>query len=163
MADTIKPSEELSIDCYFVDGDTRNFKIANPKSSITSAEIESLNTFMQANNILVGDKAGATFGRITKATRITKAETTLDISQTPYRKHGRIEIKNPHIGTRADKGVFDLVSVQARRKKHPPRSHAYQISRRLILPFYVSNKLPNVQTTLSNVPFYPNQQSHIRD
>lgn len=80
MADTIKPSEELSIDCYFVDGDTRNFKIANPKATITSAEIESLNTFMQANNILVGDKAGATFGRITKATRITKAETTLDIS-----------------------------------------------------------------------------------
>ena len=80
MSDTIKPSEELSIDCYFVDGDTRNLKIANPKASITSAEIESLNTLMQANNILVGDKAGATFGRITKATKVTKTETTLDIS-----------------------------------------------------------------------------------
>lgn len=80
MSDTIKPSEELSIDCYFVDGDTRNFKIANPKATITSGEIANLNTLMQANNILVGDKAGATFGRITKATKVTKTETTLDIS-----------------------------------------------------------------------------------
>lgn len=77
--DTTKTTENLKIDCDFVDGDTRAFNIKNPKDSVTSANIADLNTYMQVNGVLVGDKTSATFLRIAKASTITKTTVNLDI------------------------------------------------------------------------------------
>lgn len=80
MADTTKTTEELKIETLFVDGDTRSFNVKNPKSEITSAQISSLNEYMQTNNILVGDKYGGRFGKILAATRVRKTQVNLDLS-----------------------------------------------------------------------------------
>ena len=80
MADTVKISDDLLIENLFVDGDTRNLTLKNPKSNITTSDITALNNFMQANNIIIGDKAGATFGKITKVTKKQKVSTTLDLT-----------------------------------------------------------------------------------
>ena len=55
-------------------------KIKNPKANITSEEIEDLNTFLRANNAIVGDRYGSTFARINSAKRISKTTTTFDIN-----------------------------------------------------------------------------------
>ena len=80
MADTTKTTEELKIETLFVDGDTRSFNVKNPKSEITSAQISSLNEYMQTNNILVGDKYGGRFGKISSVKRVAKTTVTLDLS-----------------------------------------------------------------------------------
>ena len=79
MADVTKQSTELKIDYLFVDEDTRLQKIKNPRDDITSDDIAELNAWLQANNIVVGDKTGATFARIKSATRATITKTTLDL------------------------------------------------------------------------------------
>lgn len=80
MADTVKAETTLKIDNLFVDGDTRTITLKNPRSNLSSNDIASLNSFMQANNIIIGDKAGATFGRIQKAATVQKNTISLDIS-----------------------------------------------------------------------------------
>lgn len=82
MADTTSTSRELKIETMFVDGDTRTFNVKNPKSNITQSEIGALNTFMQTNNIMVGDKYGGRFGKITQASTVEKTTTTLDLETT---------------------------------------------------------------------------------
>ncbi len=82
MADTVSYSNELKFETLFVDGDTRTFSVKNPKSSIAQSDIASLNAYMQENNILVGDKYGGRFGRITSAATVSKATTTLDLEDT---------------------------------------------------------------------------------
>ena len=79
MADTTKTTKNLKVDCDFVDGDTRAFNIKNPKSTITASDITDLNTYMQMNGVLIGDKMSATFLRIAKASTITKTTVNLDI------------------------------------------------------------------------------------
>lgn len=79
MSDMITTSTYLDIDCYFVDGDSRKLKIKNPTDTITAEDITSLNSFIAANNLLVGDKTGAAFGRIVKASKVETSTTTLDI------------------------------------------------------------------------------------
>lgn len=80
MADIVKTEKTLRIDTVFVDGDTRSITLKNPKDSIQSSEIATLNAFMQANNILIGDKAQGTFGRIKSATTVDKQSIQLDLS-----------------------------------------------------------------------------------
>lgn len=80
MADSIKTSRNLKLDYDFVDGDTRVNNIKDPNDSITSAQIEDLNTFIRANNALIGDKYQATFARIRKATIVEKTTTDFDIN-----------------------------------------------------------------------------------
>lgn len=77
--DTTNTTTELKLDYLFVDEDTRVQKIKNPKESLTKQDIEELNAWIQANNIIVGDKNGATFARIKKATRVTQTKTSLDL------------------------------------------------------------------------------------
>ena len=79
MADTTSRSRELKIESMFVDGDTRTFNIKSPKSNIDQNDITALNTYMQQNNILVGDQYGGRFGKITSATTVDKTTTTLDL------------------------------------------------------------------------------------
>ena len=73
MADTIKTSIVLNIECAFLDGDTRTITLKNPSSNISSSDIENLETFMQENNIIIGDRYSSDFRRIKKA---VKRETT---------------------------------------------------------------------------------------
>ena len=80
MADVIKTSRSLIIENVFVDGDTRSVTLKNPRSDITESQITDLNSFLQETNILIGDKDGATFGRIRKVTRRNSTTTYLDIS-----------------------------------------------------------------------------------
>lgn len=79
MADTATYSDELKIEALFVDGDTRTFSVKNPKATIGQANIAALNTYMQENNILVGDKYGGRFGRIQTAKKVKKTTVTLDL------------------------------------------------------------------------------------
>lgn len=79
MADIRTTTSELKIVAYFVDGDTRNITLKDPKSNVTSTEIENLQTWMQTNQPVLGDKMGAAFGKIQKATTTTKVEISLDI------------------------------------------------------------------------------------
>lgn len=80
MADVIYTSQTIQIENQFVDGDTRTITLKNPKTDIQQSQITELNAFIQANNILLGDKTSATFGRILKVKRITKQERVLDIT-----------------------------------------------------------------------------------
>lgn len=80
MADIYGTAQTVKFDFFFVDGDTRSLSIKNPKSNITTTEIENLQTFMRTNNIIVGDKDGGTFGRIDKVTRITESKLKLDLA-----------------------------------------------------------------------------------
>ena len=67
MADTIKSARELLIECVFRDGDTRTIVLRNPRTDLTSADIENLDEFMQENKIIIGDREGAEFWKIKKA------------------------------------------------------------------------------------------------
>ena len=79
MADTITNSTILKTKFYFVDGDDRTINIKNPRSDITSADIQSLESWMQNNQPLVGDKMQAAFGKILSAEKITTNTRALDI------------------------------------------------------------------------------------
>lgn len=80
MADVVKTSRSLIIENVFVDGDTRSLTLKNPRSDITESQITDLNSFLKETNILIGDKDGATCGRIRKVTRRNSTTTYLDIS-----------------------------------------------------------------------------------
>lgn len=80
MADISTNYETLKFEFMFVDGDTRVQTLKNPKSNVTSAEIEELNAFIRANNLIIGDKGGATFGKIKQVKRISGITTQLDLS-----------------------------------------------------------------------------------
>lgn len=80
MADIRTNTESLKIEGLFVDGDTRTITLKNPKSEITSSEIIALQTFMQANNVIIGDRYAGTFGRIESVTRVTEQRTAIDLS-----------------------------------------------------------------------------------
>lgn len=79
MADAVSTGRELKIETMFVDGDTRTFNVKSPKSNIAQSDIANLNTFMATNNILVGDKYGGRFGKITLASTIDKTTVNLDL------------------------------------------------------------------------------------
>lgn len=68
---------ELKFDTLYADGDTRIITLKNPKSTITTSEITALNGIIASNNLLVGDKAGAAFDKISTVTRVTKTTTEI--------------------------------------------------------------------------------------
>lgn len=80
MADTTATTKELLIENYFVDGDTRTQTIKNPRQTISSSDIQALQIYAQTEQPLIGDKTGAAFGRINKATVKTTTKTDLDLS-----------------------------------------------------------------------------------
>lgn len=61
MADTVKTATILNIECVFLDGDTRTITLKNPRSNISASDIENLETFMQENNIIIGDRNSSDF------------------------------------------------------------------------------------------------------
>lgn len=80
MADSYSIAQTVKFDFKFVDGDTRTLTMKNPKAEITTSEITDLQNFMQTNNIIIGDKAQGTFGRIDAVTKITENKLHLDLS-----------------------------------------------------------------------------------
>lgn len=79
MAETLSTFDELILDLSFVDGDERTQKLKNPRDNITVSEITALQTFCQSNNALVGDKVGATFGRIKRVARRRGTQTDITL------------------------------------------------------------------------------------
>lgn len=73
MADIVKTASLLNIECVFLDGDTRTITMKNPRGNISSSDIENLETFMQTENIIIGDRDSSDFRKIKKA---VKRETT---------------------------------------------------------------------------------------
>lgn len=80
MADIITDEAVLKIDNYFVDGDTRVITLKNPLGSISTAQVQQLETFMRTNNIIQGDKMQGTFGKISSVTRVTTHKRYLDFT-----------------------------------------------------------------------------------
>lgn len=80
MADIVTEDSTLVFEFMFVDGDTRTQKLKNPKDTITEQQITALNALIQANNLVIGDKYGATFGKIARVVRRDETVTKLDIN-----------------------------------------------------------------------------------
>lgn len=79
MADTIKTREDLKFETLFVDGDTRTFTIKNPATVIQDSALAELDSYMQENNILIGDKYGGRFGKLAKVSRVEKTTVQIDL------------------------------------------------------------------------------------
>lgn len=80
MADSIKSSAYAQYEFAFVDGDTRTFNFPNPRNEIQRDQIEELNAYIRANNLIVGDREGGTFAQINSIKRVTKSITTVDLN-----------------------------------------------------------------------------------
>jgi len=80
MADRTKTANELVIECRFLDGDTRTITLRNPRSNVSATEIQNLETFMQTENIIIGDRAESDFLKINKAVKRETTTTYLDLS-----------------------------------------------------------------------------------
>lgn len=79
MADVVTTTKSLKIETYFVDGDTRTITLKNPKETITQNEIISLQTLLQTKQVLIGDKTGAAFGKISTVTSIEEVRTEIEV------------------------------------------------------------------------------------
>ena len=71
MADIIKTASLLNIECVFLDGDTRTITLKNPRSNVTESEISNLETFMDENKIIIGDRDSSDFRKIKKRSSAT--------------------------------------------------------------------------------------------
>lgn len=80
MADTTITSDVLKFENLFVDGDTRTFTLKNPKVNIAESEIQSLDSYLRNNNLLIGDKWGGNFGRIVEVKKIQTVRKQLDLT-----------------------------------------------------------------------------------
>ena len=79
MADIVKTASLLNIECVFLDGDTRTITMKNPRSNISSSDIENLETFMQTENIIIGDRDSSDFRKIKKAVKRNTTTSYLDL------------------------------------------------------------------------------------
>lgn len=79
MADIIKTASLLNIECVFLDGDTRTITMKNPRDNISSSDIENLETFMQTENIIIGDRDSSDFRKIRKAVKRNTTTSYLDL------------------------------------------------------------------------------------
>ena len=79
MADRTKTETVLNIECVFNDGDTRTITLKNPRSNVSSSDIESLESFMLENLIIIGDRDGFDFKNVRKAVKRETTTTYLDL------------------------------------------------------------------------------------
>lgn len=78
--DTITSSNTVDIIAGFVDGDTRTFKVPNPRQDIAAGEIEELSGWMSDTSVIVGDRTGASSTGINSATLVETTKTKLDLT-----------------------------------------------------------------------------------
>ena len=79
MADMTKTENVLNIECVFLDGDTRTITLKNPRSNISSSEIETLENFIDTNQIIIGDRDSSDFWKIKRAVIRNTTTTYLDL------------------------------------------------------------------------------------
>jgi len=81
MADKTSTTNTVQLFAEFADGDTRTVNVDNPSSADSiGAAVYELQTFLQNNNVLIGDKAGAAFLRFRYANNVIKTKTVLDLT-----------------------------------------------------------------------------------
>ena len=79
--DTVKSSSELNLVVEFYDSDNRTIKLDNPKSTLTSAEVNEVVTWMKTNQPLVGDKTNtASIVGASHCEIVDKSTTYLDLT-----------------------------------------------------------------------------------
>ena len=78
----MKITEELKFEFAFADGDTRTYRIRNPKSdrSLLYNKIDEINTYILTNGLLIGDKADGAFTGIYRVKIVDATKTNLDIA-----------------------------------------------------------------------------------
>lgn len=79
FADTITSSEVLQIKNTFTDGDTRTIDVPDPRDDVSASDITELETWILANNALIGDKDGAPFAYVDSAIIVETNRVKLDI------------------------------------------------------------------------------------
>ena len=79
MADTIKSANELKLEGYFADGDTRTITLSNPKANLTAADIKTVETTTKTTQPIIGDKGGAEFVRFKRARVIEQQKVYLEL------------------------------------------------------------------------------------
>ena len=79
MADMVKTSTLLNIECVFNDGDTRTITLKNPRSNVSASDIETLENFMLENKIIIGDRDNFDFKKIRKAVKRDTTTRYLDL------------------------------------------------------------------------------------
>lgn len=81
MADKTTTTYTLQMMAEFADGDTRTINVVNPNTAIENlgARVYELQTFLQNNSIIIGDKNGAAFTQFRYANKVTKSQTELDL------------------------------------------------------------------------------------
>ncbi len=80
MADKVTTDYTLQMKAEFADGDDRTISVENPTSAESiGAQVYELQTFLQNNSVLIGDKAGAAFTRFAYANKITRTKVDLDL------------------------------------------------------------------------------------
>lgn len=77
MADKVKTETTLKLLAGFTDGDDRTISVPNPRSDLTSADINAINEL--AKGVLIGDKYGAAFAELKDANIVTSTTTYLDL------------------------------------------------------------------------------------
>lgn len=82
FADTITSEQELQIKANFGEDDNRTINVPQARSDIETSEIVELETWVRANNVLVGDKAGAAFTDFESAILLNTTRHKLDLTPT---------------------------------------------------------------------------------
>lgn len=82
MADTLSSSYSLKFELEFVDGDTRAVTLDNPKLDLVMSDVQTFETFLENNPVVIGDKTGANFKGIVdnSAKIVTVNRRKLDLS-----------------------------------------------------------------------------------
>lgn len=80
MADSATASYYIQFEFGFNDGDSRKQNVPNPKNNITDSDVAALDTWMVANNIVIGDKYGASSTGVNSATIVETTKLKLDLS-----------------------------------------------------------------------------------
>lgn len=78
--DTMTSSRNLQIEWGFADGDTRRTTLPNPRNDLTSDTIITVSTLAETQNIIIGDKAGASSAGINSAVIVEQTKTKLDLT-----------------------------------------------------------------------------------
>lgn len=80
MADKVTTAKTLQLVASFTDGDDRTINLDNPNTAINLAQgVVNLGNYTKANNVILGDKAGADFKEFKSAKIIDKTVTKFDL------------------------------------------------------------------------------------
>lgn len=78
--DTITSSRYLQMEFGFTDGDYRTQKLPDPKNNLTSAEVSAVDTWIAANQPIIGDKYGASTTGINSASIVEVTRRKFDLT-----------------------------------------------------------------------------------